>query len=189
MKEYRERKLDLKRAARPMNSNTNMPRILILGTGAISRSQIRILGLLNYGIIVVDDQYETLEQLNFPLSDQVICGEFKDVIKSISLDINDAAIICTGDSMKDLECLRILLNEPVDYIGLMGNPNKLNEMMATLELEGTDWRKFSRIYAPAGLSIGAKTPDEVAFSIGAEIISVNRNHYGIREEESLLEII
>ena len=58
------------------------------------------------------------------------------------------------------------------YIGLLGSKNKSNEHRKQLRLEGFLDEEIMKITAPIGLDIGAKTPDEIAVSIVAEIIKV-----------------
>ena len=96
---------------------------------------------------------------------------------SISIDSQTAVVIMSHSYVRDLKYLSELLGKEVNYIGLLG-PSKrreklLNDLIEKNDLISEDF--FDKIYGPAGINIGAETPQEIAISILGEILSVIRN--------------
>ena len=95
----------------------------------------------------------------------------------ISIDSQTAVVIMSHSYVRDLKYLSELLGKEVTYIGLLG-PSKrreklLNDLIEKNDLISEDF--FDKIYGPAGINIGAETPQEIAISILGEILSVIRN--------------
>ncbi len=88
-----------------------------------------------------------------------------------AIDAYTAVVLMAHDYKTDMENLRTMLNAPARYIGLLGPRKRAQKMFDTFETEGTTIPDdmMGRIYAPAGLDIGALTPEEIALSITAEI--------------------
>ena len=76
-----------------------------------------------------------------------------------------AVLICTHNYLRDLEALRAVLAVEPDYIGVVGSRARAQRMQGELD----DSCNQERLYSPAGLDIGAETPEEIAVSIIAEI--------------------
>ena len=70
--------------------------------------------------------------------------------------------------------LRVALESPAGYIGAMGARRTTEKRAARLREEGVNEEQIGRIHAPIGLKIGARTPEEVAITIAAQIIEVFR---------------
>lgn len=87
------------------------------------------------------------------------------------IDPYTAVVLMAHDYKTDMQNLRNLLNAPARYIGLLGPRKRAQKMFDTFEAENTPISKevMTRIFAPAGLDIGALTPEEIALSIAAEI--------------------
>ena len=96
---------------------------------------------------------------------------------TISIDSQTAVVIMSHSYVRDLKYLSELIGKDVNYIGLLG-PSKrreklLNDLIEKNDLISEDF--FDKIYGPAGINIGAETPQEIAISILGEILSVIRN--------------
>ncbi len=87
------------------------------------------------------------------------------------IDPFTAVVLMAHDYKTDLQNFQNLLNSQAKYIGLLGPKKRAQKMFDTLESEGTHIsdENRTRIFAPAGLDIGALTPEEIALSIAAEI--------------------
>jgi len=102
--------------------------------------------------------------------DEQAFGEF-------SFDDQTAVVLMTHSYVKDLKYLSAIRNHTIPYIGLLG-PSKRREKLINDILErheDLDDSFFNRLYGPAGINIGAETPQEIALSIVSEILSVTRN--------------
>ena len=95
-------------------------------------------------------------------------------------DDRTAAILMAHDFETDIKNLKILLQTPVQYIGLLGPRKRYNKILTRLKEENIILTDFDnqRIHAPAGLEIGANSPEEIAASICSEIMSVFSNKEG-----------
>ena len=67
------------------------------------------------------------------------------------------------------------LRKPHAYIGLLGSRRKAIEIARSLEEQGYTKTELDRVHTPIGLDIGAETPEEIAVSIVAEILSLSRS--------------
>jgi xanthine dehydrogenase accessory factor len=75
----------------------------------------------------------------------------------------------------DSAALKAILGQPARYIGFVGSRKKFAALRRDLEGSGVDASCMDAIRSPAGLDLGAITPDEIAFSIVAELIEVRRH--------------
>lgn len=125
-------------------------------------------------IIAPPDDSKTID--NFPGASQFLAineSEFE----QIHLDSETAIVLMTHSYVKDLKYLSSLIHKDIRYIGLLG-PSKrreklLNELLEKNELVPESF--FDITFGPTGINIGAETPQEIAISILAEILSVFRN--------------
>ncbi len=85
-----------------------------------------------------------------------------------------------GGYQYDLVALNVLLNRelPCRYIGMIGSEKRIFQVYQAIAAEGIFKAQLQSIYAPIGLDIGALTPEEIAVSIGAEMILVRRGGTG-----------
>ena len=77
--------------------------------------------------------------------------------------------------MSDEMVIRSLFIRDFKYFGVLGSKAKMKKLLTTLEKEGFDKDRLSRIRTPIGLHINSRTPEEIAISITAEIISVKNS--------------
>jgi molybdenum cofactor cytidylyltransferase len=78
----------------------------------------------------------------------------------------------------DEEAVEQALHANCDYVALVANKKRAREVLRSLELNGEPPENLAKVRAPAGLDIGAETPEEIALSIMAEIVSERRNKNG-----------
>jgi xanthine/CO dehydrogenase XdhC/CoxF family maturation factor len=115
-----------------------------------------------------------------PRCDALVVCRPQDVASRVSIRPGAAAVVMTHDLEHDLEILAALLGSPAAYIGVLGPRKRTLKLLARLEeTRGpipADAR--SRVFAPAGLDIGADGPEEIALSIAAEIRAVAAGRRG-----------
>lgn len=102
-----------------------------------------------------------------------------------SLPEDAGFIVISTQGSGDLIALKAALNTKSNYIAFVGSRKKVESLTERLEKDGMDRQVFSRLKAPAGLDIGAITPDEIALSIVAEIIGIRRR--GQRDGSELIK--
>jgi len=95
-------------------------------------------------------------------------------MKNVDIDPSTFVVIVTRGHKHDLACLRDAIGQPAAYIGMIGSRKKVSEVFLHLESEGIPTSRLQGVHAPIGLKIGSETPEEIALSILAEIVSVWR---------------
>ncbi len=152
-----------------------IPRVLIFGAGHISKSLSKVATLAGFAATVIDNREAYANRERFPEAAQVIAEEYEEVFPR--LEANDAtyAIIVTRGHRDDMLVLGWAVNQPLRYIGMIGSKRKTIEVAKHLRKEGVSLENLARVHAPMGLDLGAVTPEEIAVSVVAEMISRRRN--------------
>lgn len=97
-----------------------------------------------------------------------------DALSRAALDRWTAVVTTTHDLEDDHEALDYALRSPAFYVGALGSRLRVADRVMKLEQAGLDWDAIRRLRAPVGLDIGAGTPMEIALSIVADIVRVQR---------------
>ena len=147
-------------------------RLVICGAGHVALCVIRIGVMLGYEITVIEDRREFAEKAGEAGAHRVICKPFGEALDEAGDDPMTAFVIMTLEHSHDVECLRRVLQRPSAYIGMMGSRSRTEQIRQQMLEEGYDARKVEQIHMPIGLRIGSRTPEEIAVSVAAELISV-----------------
>lgn len=154
--------------------------LLILGGGHIALPLVSLGKLLGYQVTVIDDRLSFANPGRFPQADQVICEDFQRAIRNQVIDLSTYVIVVTRGHRHDRTCLEeIFAKTPAAYTGMIGSRRKITALFEELRASGWEEDMLNRVYTPIGLDIGAQTPEEIAVSIMAEIIMVNRQGYSL----------
>lgn len=151
-----------------------MVQLLILGGGHIALPLATMAKLVGYQVTVVDDRPSFANAIRFQCADQVICNDFTQAIRGMTITPETFVVIVTRGHRHDKLCLLEVIEQPAGYIGMIGSRRRVKALLTDLETEGISPDLISSIHSPIGLDIGAETPEEVAVSILAELIKVNR---------------
>lgn len=155
-------------------------RLLILGGGHIALPLASLGKLVGYEVTVIDDRLSFANPGRFPQVDHVICEDFQKAIRSQVIDLSTYVIVVTRGHRHDRICLEELFAKtPAAYTGMIGSRRKIAALFEELRAGGWEEEVLDRVYTPIGLDIGAQTPEEIAVSIMAEIIMVNRLGYSV----------
>lgn len=90
----------------------------------------------------------------------------------------DALVVSDHDAPYVDEVLRLALSSPAGFVGMLGSRRHAPEVVRRLREAGTRPAQLSRLRSPCGLDIGSRTPPEIALSIMAEILAVERDRDG-----------
>lgn len=146
-------------------------RLLIIGAGQTSGYLARMAQALDYQVIVCDPREEMRRTWDVP--DTVLMSEMPDdAVLSLQADACTAIIALTHDPKLDDMALLEALKSPAFYVGALGsraNNAKRRERLALFDLTQ---QEIARLHGPVGLSIGSRTPPEIAVAILAHLISV-----------------
>jgi xanthine dehydrogenase accessory factor len=161
------------------------PRMVIFGAVDFTAALLRVAKLLGFHVTVCDARAVFATRQRFPLADEVVVDWPDRHLAKIGDQLGplDAVCVLTHDAKFDVPALQAALATRVGYIGAMGS-RRTNEARAArlAEVGVTD---TARILAPIGLDIGARTPEETAISICAEIIALRtgRRPPSLRDRE------
>ena len=147
-------------------------RLVICGAGHVSLCVIRLGVMLGYEVTVIEDREEFAEKARAAGAHQVICRPFGEALDGITGDPVTAFVIMTREHIHDVECLRRILTKTYAYAGMMGSRSRTQNVRQQLLDEGYDVRKVDDVQMPIGLSIGSRTPEEIAVSVMAQVIQV-----------------
>jgi len=157
-------------------SHAPRPRMLIFGAIDFAAALARQGAFLGYRVTVCDARPVFATPARFPGADEVVV-DWPDrylaaQAENGAIDSRTAICVLTHDPKFDVPALTVALRLPqVDYIGVMGSRRTHDERMKRLREAGVTDRELSRLASPIGLDLGARTPEETAVSIAAEIIA------------------
>ena len=147
------------------------PSIIIFGAGHVGQALALMSALAGYAVTVADDRSEFVTRERLPdESINLVAGPFAEVASRIPISTNTAIVIVTRGHQYDEQCLRDTVNSRARYIGMIGSKRRVIAVYRRLEADGIDPRILERVHAPIGLSIAARSPQEIAVAILAEII-------------------
>ena len=150
------------------------PALVMVGGVHISVALAVIAKALGYVTIVVDPRRTFGSPERFPHIDQLIQAWPQEAFKKIKLTHSTAVAMLTHDPKIDDPALKIVLESPAFYIGALGSKKTQRNRRERLLADGLTEDQLDRIHGPIGIDLGAKTPEEIALSVMAEIITVRR---------------
>ena len=149
-------------------------KLIIVGAVHIAQYLVNLAEIFEHKILIVDPRSAFATKARFPTAK--ILTEWPDTaLDEIELDQDSALITLTHDPKIDDIALEKALKSDCYYIGSLGSKRTHAKRLDRLKLLGFTNNQLNRIKGPIGLDIGAKTPSEIALSIMAEIISVQRD--------------
>jgi xanthine dehydrogenase accessory factor len=149
------------------------PRMLIFGAVDFTRALASVAKVLGYRVVVCDARAVFATRQRFPMADEVV-NEWPDrYLEKVGDELGprDAVCVLTHDSKFDVPAIVGSLATRVGYLGAMGSRRTHAQRTARLREAGVTDDGLARVRAPIGLDIGARTPEETAISICAEIIA------------------
>jgi xanthine dehydrogenase accessory factor len=149
------------------------PRMIIFGAVDFSSALAAVGKILGFRVTVCDARAVFATRARFRAADEVVV-EWPDRYlerEGPSLGARDAVCVLTHDTKFDVPAIVGALATQVGYIGAMGSRRTKEKREMRLREAGVTDAQFARVHAPIGLDIGARTPEETAVSICAEIIA------------------
>jgi xanthine dehydrogenase accessory factor len=123
-----------------------------------------------------------------PDADEIVVAWPDEFLARAPVDERTALIILTHDVKFDIPVLELAVRTNAGYIGAMGSRRTHANRIEALREAGMSDADLARISAPIGLDIGARTPEETAISIAAEIIAMREQRRGGRLSEGTLPV-
>ncbi|AHC27414.1 MULTISPECIES: XdhC family protein [Mycobacteriaceae] len=152
------------------------PRMVIFGAIDFAAALTRQAGLLGYRVTVCDARPVFATAARFPTADEVVVDWPDRYLRAQqdlgAIDNRTAICVLTHDPKFDVPALAVALRLPqVGYVGAMGSRRTHLDRLARLSEAGLGGDELARLSSPIGLDLGARTPEETAVSIVAEIIA------------------
>ena len=159
-----------------ISSHAPRPRMLVFGAIDFAAALARQGSLLGYRVTVCDARATFATRARFPTADEVVVEwpsrYLAGQAEAGSLDGRTVICVLTHDPKFDVPLLEAALRLPdVGYVGAMGSRRTHEHRVAALRAAGLTDAELSRLASPIGLDLGARTPEETAVSIAAEIIA------------------
>ncbi|MFI6936167.1 XdhC family protein [Streptomyces sp. NPDC050287] len=151
--------------------HASRPRLLVFGAVDFAAALSQAGRFLGYRVTVCDARPVFATTARFPYADEVVVEWPHRYLERASVDERTAVCVLTHDAKFDIPLLRVALGLPVGYVGAMGSRRTHDERLRLLRQEGVTDAQLARLRSPIGLDLGARTPEETALSITAEIIA------------------
>ena len=148
------------------------PQLVVCGGGHVGASVVRLAKLLGLPVCALEDRPEFAEQLRQAGADPVLCQPFEEGLAAVSGGAECYFVVVTRAHSCDVQCLTAILQKPAAYVGMMGSRGRAALVRRQLTEAGLDPARVEQLRAPIGLAIGAKTAEEIALSILAQIVQV-----------------
>ncbi len=146
-------------------------RLIIIGAVHISQTLVPMAAIAGYEVIVVDPRASFATAERFP--NVTLIDDWPDeAMEALKPDSRTAVVTLTHDPKLDDPALEIALKSDAFYITCLGSRRTHAKRVERLKAMGFDDATIGRIYAPAGLDIGAVSPAEIALSVLAELTAV-----------------
>jgi xanthine dehydrogenase accessory factor len=151
------------------------PRPALYVFGAIDHASAlaRVGRFLGYRVTVCDARARFVTPERFPDVDELVVEWPDRFLASAPVDARTAICVLTHDPKFDVPTLMTALSTPAGYIGAMGSRKTTADREVRLREQGASDADLARIHAPIGLTIGGRTPEEVAVAIAGEIVAAN----------------
>lgn len=150
------------------------PTLVIIGAGHITIPLTRLARTLDYHVIVVDPREAFATRERLPDADEVLLEWPDDALAHLPISNATAVAVLTHDDKFDVPALKAALNSPASYVGAIGSRGTRERRDRRLHEAGVTDEQIAHIHGPIGLDIGARTPEEIALAILAQIVAVRR---------------
>jgi xanthine dehydrogenase accessory factor len=152
---------------------TPAPHMVIFGAVDFTRALVRVAKVLGFRVTVCDARPVFATRTRFPDADEVVVDWPDRYLAGAGAQLGpgDAVCVLTHDAKFDVPAIAAALNTRVGYLGAMGSRRTHARRVERLLEAGVDAGALDRLLAPIGLDLGARTPEETAIAICAEIIA------------------
>jgi len=151
-------------------SHAPRPRMIVFGAIDFAAAVARVGSFLGYRVTVCDARPVFATARRFPDADEVVVEWPHKYLSQTDTDERTVVCVLTHDPKFDVPLLEIALRLPLAYVGAMGSRRTNDSRLQQLRERGLTADELDRLHAPIGLDVGARTPEETAVSIAAEIV-------------------
>ncbi|WP_320776129.1 XdhC/CoxI family protein [Streptomyces sp. CRN 30] len=161
-----------------VESSVEPPRMIVFGAVDFAAALVRAGAFLGYRVTVCDARPVFATPARFPEADEVVVDWPHRYLRGTATDRRTVLCVLTHDAKFDVPLLTEALRMPVAFVGAMGSRRTHADRTRRLREAGLTTRELARLRSPIGLDLGARTPEETALSIAAEIVATRHGGTG-----------
>ncbi|MEU7056080.1 XdhC/CoxI family protein [Streptomyces sp. NPDC046197] len=162
-----------------VEANVPPPRMIVFGAVDFAAALVRAGKFLGYHVTVCDARPVFATRARFPAADDIVVDWPHRYLRRTETDGRTVLCVLTHDAKFDVPLLTAALRMPVAFVGAMGSRRTHEDRNRRLREAGVSERELARLRSPIGLDLGARTPEETALSITAEIVAARRGGTGV----------
>ncbi|MFF1647408.1 XdhC family protein [Streptomyces sp. NPDC058240] len=162
-----------------VESSVPPPRMIVFGAIDFASALVRAGKFLGYHVTLCDARPVFATKARFPEADELVVDWPHRYLAATDVDTRTVLCVLTHDAKFDVPLLELALKLPVAYVGAMGSRRTHLERNDRLREVGVTELELARLHSPIGLDLGARTPEETALSIAAEIVADRRGGSGV----------
>ncbi|MFD4759415.1 XdhC family protein [Streptomyces sp. NPDC058439] len=162
-----------------VESSVPPPRMIVFGAIDFASALVRAGKFLGYHVTLCDARPVFATKARFPEADELVVDWPHRYLAATEVDARTVLCVLTHDAKFDVPLLEMALRLPVAYVGAMGSRRTHLERNDRLREVGVTELELARLHSPIGLDLGARTPEETALSIAAEIVADRRGGSGV----------
>ena len=147
------------------------PRMLVFGAIDFAAAVARVGSFLGYRVTVCDARAVFATPRRFPDADEVVVEWPHRYLARTPVEASTVICVLTHDPKFDVPLLEVALRTPAGYVGAMGSRRTHDDRLARLREVGLTEAELGRLRSPIGLDLGARTPEETAVAVAAEIVA------------------
>ena len=159
--------------------NVEPPRMIVFGAIDFAAALVRVGKFMGHHVTVCDARAVFTTRARFPEADEVVVDWPHRYLRSTRTDGRTVLCVLTHEARFDVPLLTEALRRPVAFVGAMGSRGTHEDRLRRLREAGLNDHELARLRSPIGLDLGARTPEETALSIAAEIIAAKRGGTGL----------
>lgn len=153
--------------------------MIVFGAIDFAEALVRAGKFLGYHVTVCDARPVFATRARFPEADELVVDWPHRYLRGTETDGRTVLCVLTHDAKFDIPLLEQALRLPVAFVGAMGSRRTHADRDRRLREAGLGEEELARLRSPIGLDIGARTPEETALSIAAEIVALRRGGTGV----------
>ncbi|MFF1913625.1 XdhC family protein [Streptomyces sp. NPDC058239] len=162
-----------------VESRVSPPRMIVFGAVDFATALVRAGKFLGYHVTVCDARPVFATRARFPAADDLVVDWPHRYLRRTETDERTVLCVLTHDAKFDVPLLETALRLPVAFVGAMGSRRTHEDRNRRLREVGVSNGELARLRSPVGLDLGARTPEETALSIAAEIVAARRGGTGV----------
>ncbi|WP_329031268.1 XdhC family protein [Streptomyces sp. NBC_01725] len=162
-----------------VETSTPPPRMIVFGAVDFAAALVRAGKLLGHHVTVCDARPVFATEARFPEADEVVVDWPHRYLRRTPTDARTVVCVLTHEARFDVPLLTEALRMPIAFIGAMGSRRTHEDRIRRLREAGLSEGELNRLRSPIGLDLGARTPEETALSIAAEVVAARRGGTGL----------